>query len=306
MITYNHEKYIKQAVESILMQKCNFDYEIIIGDDFSQDNTATIIQEFYSKYPNKIIPILRKKNIGMMHNFVDVLQKAKGKYIALCEGDDYWTDPYKLQKQVDFLEANPDYVISYTDYSQTVEGSGIFTERKNLYHKETLGIEDLLEHNYVSTLTCVFRNNLFKEFPKEFYNLKIGDWPLHMLNAKHGKIKYHKGWITGVYRVHDGGIWSGQHKITKYLAYAEVYEFFRKILDKKYHKKIKLKIIDYYYSAASAYLEQKNKKEANSVIKKLKKESSAFNLKYFKIKLKYLINNEIFRNTHRTKSRNSA
>lgn len=290
MITYNHEKYISQAIESVLMQKTNFYFELIVGDDFSLDNTQNIINKIHLQYPDKIVPILRKKNIGMMPNFIDVLQNAKGKYIAILEGDDYWTDPHKLQKQVDFLEANPDYVISYTDYSQTVEGSGVFTERKNLYHKETLGINDLLEHNYISTLTCVFRNNLFKEFPKEFYDLKVGDWPLHMLNAKHGKIKYHKGWVSGVYRIHGGGVWSGQHKLTKYIAYAEVYEFFRTMLEKKYHEKIKRKIIDYYYSAASAYLEQKNRKDANLVIKKLAKESSFFNPKHLKIKLKYLIN----------------
>jgi len=289
MLTYNHEKYIAQAIESVLMQQVNFDYELIIGDDCSFDNTQNIIREAQIKYPNIITPILKKQNIGANENYVDIFFRAKGKYIANLEGDDYWTDPYKLQKQVDFLEANPDYVISYTDYSQTVEGSGVFTERKNLYHKETLGIDDLLEHNYVSTLTCVFRNNLFKEFPKEFYNLKIGDWPLHMLNAKHGKIKYHKGWITGVYRIHDGGIWSGQQKITKYIAYAEVYEFFRQILEEKYHPKIKQKIIDYYYSVASLYIAKKKKEKANSIIKKIRKEGAIFNFKYLKIKLKFFI-----------------
>lgn len=287
MLTYNHEKYIAQAIEGVMMQKVDFYFELIIGDDCSTDKTTKIIQEYKNKFPDIIKPILRTENIGAGNNYVDINKKAKGKYIAHCEGDDYWTDPNKLQKQVDFLEANPDYVISYTDYSQTVEGSGQFDDRTNLYYKETLGINDLLQHNYISTLTCVFRNNLFKEFPKEFYNLKVGDWPLHMLNAMHGKIKYHRGWITGVYRIHDGGIWSGQQKIIKYIAYAEVYEFFRTILEKKYHKKIKQKIIDYFYSAANFYLAEKNKKEANAVLKKIKKESSVFNFKYLKIRLKY-------------------
>ena len=289
MITYNHQNYIEQALKSIFSQNVNFDFEVIIGDDFSSDSTVSIIERFNLKYPGKIIPVLRKENVGMMNNFADVLQRAKGKYIALLEGDDYWTDPTKLQKQVDFLEANPGFVISYTDYSQTEEGSGLITDQTNLYHKEVLTVDDLLENNYVSTLTCVFRNNLFDEFPEGFSNLKVGDWPLHVLNAQYGKIKYHKGWVSGVYRIHAGGVWSGQNKITKSLAYAEVYEFFKQILENKYHKKIKQKFVGYYYSAASLYLAQENKKEARFIIKKMARETSVFNLKYLKIKLKHYL-----------------
>ncbi|MDF1549683.1 MAG: glycosyltransferase, partial [Bacteroidales bacterium] len=113
MITYNHEKYIGQAIEGVLMQKTNFDIELLIGEDFSNDNTRNICMGYKNKYPDKIKLLLREKNIGMMRNFIQTLNTCKGKYIALCDGDDYWTDPLKLQKQVDFLEANPEYALCY-------------------------------------------------------------------------------------------------------------------------------------------------------------------------------------------------
>jgi len=111
MITYNHENFIKDAIEGILMQKTSFPIELIIGEDCSTDNTRKIVKDYEEKYPEIIFAQYSEKNLGMINNFLNVLQAARGKYIALCEGDDYWTDPLKLQKQVDFLEANPEYVI---------------------------------------------------------------------------------------------------------------------------------------------------------------------------------------------------
>lgn len=113
MITYNHEKFIKEALESVFSQKTNFQYEIIISNDCSTDNTDEVIKKIIDKNENGnlINYTNHKNNKGMIPNFLWSIQQAKGKYIALCEGDDYWTDPYKLQKQVDFLEANPDYSI---------------------------------------------------------------------------------------------------------------------------------------------------------------------------------------------------
>lgn len=110
MITYNHEEYIQQALESVISQKTNFSYEVIIGDDRSPDNTREILQSFAKKYPEKIRLVLREENIGVINNLYDIFNRCKGKYIAFLEGDDYWTDTDKLQKQVDFLESNKDYI----------------------------------------------------------------------------------------------------------------------------------------------------------------------------------------------------
>ncbi|HEY8892401.1 MAG TPA: glycosyltransferase [Clostridium sp.] len=110
VITYNHENYIRQALNSILMQNVNFKYEIIIGEDCSPDNTRTVLLEYQKKYPNRIKLILRDKNVGATKNLYDVFMNCKGKYIATLEGDDFWTNSNKLQLQVDFLEEHKEYV----------------------------------------------------------------------------------------------------------------------------------------------------------------------------------------------------
>ena len=123
VLTYNHEKYIKQALDSILMQKVNFDYEILIGDDASTDNTVKILEEYQNKYPNVIKLFLNKANLGATQNAYNVLMKVKGKYLATCEGDDYWTDVNKLQIQVDYLEKNKD-LVGCSHYFTVVDETG--------------------------------------------------------------------------------------------------------------------------------------------------------------------------------------
>lgn len=128
MITYNQERYIRQALDSILMQKVNFKYEIVIGDDCSTDSTPDILKEYYQKWADRIKLILRKKNIGPSKNIYDVLRKTSGDYIASLEGDDYWTDEYKLQKQYDFLEANREYMACIHDYERLYDDGSVKIE----------------------------------------------------------------------------------------------------------------------------------------------------------------------------------
>ena len=112
-ITYNHEKYIAQAIESVLIQEVNFDYELVIGEDCSTDKTREIVIDYQRKYPHKIRLLLNEKNLGMHRNFAQTYHACRGQYIAVLEGDDFWTSPHKLQKQVDFLDNNPDFAICF-------------------------------------------------------------------------------------------------------------------------------------------------------------------------------------------------
>lgn len=204
MITYNHEKYIGQAIDSIIMQKVNFNYEIVIGEDCSTDKTREIILAYKKKFPDKIKLLLHEKNIGAMQNQLMTLAACKGKYIALCEGDDYWSDPKKLQKQIDFLESHPDFAICHHRVLILNEE----TKEKKLSNdnkKEISDIYDLAKGNYIYTASCVYRNQNY-EFPEWFYKSPIGDFPLHLLNARLGKIKYFNDAMC-VYRIHDGGSW---------------------------------------------------------------------------------------------------
>ena len=125
VITYNHEKYIRQALDSILMQQTVFDFEIVIGEDCSTDNTREIIQSYQIKYPERIKLVTSESNVGPMPNVVRTYKACRGKYIAVLEGDDYWIDPLKLEKQVDLLEANPEFSMCFTDRSIVDENGEI-------------------------------------------------------------------------------------------------------------------------------------------------------------------------------------
>lgn len=206
MITYGHEKYIQQAIEGVFMQKTNFPVELIIANDWSPDNSDEVISNIINNTPENITVnyTRHEKNIGMMPNFLWALKDAKGEYIALCEGDDYWIDPLKLQKQVDFLDKNPDYAICFHKIIYQYE-NGIKPFIKDIEIPETTEILDIIYNNYIPTLSVVFRN--FHYYPKWMSTAYPGDWPLHILNATRGKIRMMENEM-GVYRVHFGGVHS--------------------------------------------------------------------------------------------------
>lgn len=205
-ITYNHEKFIAQAMDGFLMQETDFDFEIVVGEDCSTDNTRQILLAYKEKYPDKIKLLLNEKNMGMQQNGAQTGAACTGRYMAICEGDDYWTDPLKLQKQVDFLEANPDFATTFHRVEIKFEDSGKESELSNENQKETTTFEDLAAGNFIHTLSCVFRTNLFGDLPEWYNEMPIGDYPLHLLNAQYGKIKFFED-TMGVYRIHNSGSW---------------------------------------------------------------------------------------------------
>ena len=212
MITYNHEQFITEAVSSVLNQETDFEYEIVIGDDCSTDGTRNLLLELQEKYPEKIKLHQRSENLGMLRNFASVLSDCQGTYIALLEGDDYWTDTKKLQKQVDYLDSHPGCAISFHDVMK-LRDNGIFEPwTPAIEKKESYSIEDLFAGNFIPTCSVVFRAGLFEEFPDWYYKAALGDWTLHVLNAQHGDIGYLDD-IMGVYRIHSGGTWSSRKNV---------------------------------------------------------------------------------------------
>ncbi|MFN8295932.1 MAG: glycosyltransferase family 2 protein [Chitinophagales bacterium] len=197
VITYNQENFIAETINGILSQKINFSIEIIITDDNSTDNTAKICREFASKN-NNIIFHQNETNIGLMKNFVGTLDKCSGKYIAICEGDDYWTDVNKLQKQVDFLEGNESFVACFHEVS-VIRDNQIIKERRLELTEDIFTFADLAKGNFVATLSLVFRNIFKHNFPSWIIECKVADYPLILSLAQHGKFKYFKD-IMGVYR----------------------------------------------------------------------------------------------------------
>lgn len=205
MITYNHEKFISKAIEGVLMQQTSFDYELVIGEDCSNDNTRSILIEFQKKYPNKIKLLLPEKNLGMMPNFITTLQVCKGQYVALCEGDDYWIDPNKLQQQVEFLDANPEFVASFhkvKDYYQNFDK--VLNSQRIYSAKVEFDIQDIISSFFINTCSLVFRNVNFK-FPEFFYDVYAGDQFLCLFLALNGKFYFHNKEMA-VYRIHDTSI----------------------------------------------------------------------------------------------------
>lgn len=208
MITYNQEKYIADAIEGVLMQEATFPFELVIANDASTDNTDSIINDFIKKHPkgNLINYFNHKSNIGMMPNFIFAIEQGQGKYIAMCDGDDYWTDPHKLQKQVDFLEANEEYSISF--HSVKIENL-IFqvTQNSDRNLKTESTLFDYAVKNYVPTVSALFRNFDKTNFYKWAGKCLIGDYPLFLYIAQYGKIHFINENMA-VYRVHSNGTWN--------------------------------------------------------------------------------------------------
>jgi glycosyltransferase involved in cell wall biosynthesis len=232
LITYNHVNFIKQAIDGVLMQKVDFPWELIIADDFSTDGTREIVLEYKNKYPDLIKLILQEKNVGAAQNFIDLITAPKSKYIAYFEGDDYWTDPLKLQKQVDFLETNPDFAICFHNVAIINED---YPERNRLNNDdltpEISTLDNLLEgNNYIATCSAVIKTNLIQNLPDWFTSLPFGDYGLYLIAARHGKIKYINE-IMSVYRIHQGGIHGhlGNSDKGMSIAYQQHYDFWRVI-----------------------------------------------------------------------------
>lgn len=211
-ITYNHVNYIKDAIEGFLIQKTTFPVEIIIHDDASTDGTVDIIKFYVDKNPNLILPIFQTENQYSKRQgsiFARFIRpRARGKYIAICEGDDYWTDPYKLQKQVDFLEANEEFGLAHGDCNFYFEEGGKWkynanenlTNKNIITNKEELFYQLVNDSYKIRTATVVFKRKLLEEIKPNSITFLMGDTPLWLDFSQLAKFKYFDE-VFSVYRV---------------------------------------------------------------------------------------------------------
>ena len=210
MLAYNHEAYIQQAIDGVLMQQTNFEYELIISNDRSSDRTGQVINEYVTNHPKgeRIKYFNQQKNLGMQCNFIFALSECKGKYVALCEGDDYWTDPLKLQKQVDYISSHENCNLVFTDVQLLEEGENKFTHNWATITGEIYEFKDLIERNVITTCTVLFRNpNSDEKLDNWLRPFEIGDYPLCLFLLR-GGYAYYLNDITAVYRQHTGGVFS--------------------------------------------------------------------------------------------------
>ncbi len=234
MITYNHAKYIRKAIQGVLKQKVNFPMELIIADDCSTDETLEIVQDEISKNTTgvKIELIKNERNIGVNRNFVGALYACNGIYIAICEGDDFWSDNSKIQIQYDFLESNSSFVMSFhmaeTKFSDGKKGYQI----PNDTTKKNLSFGDLLSGHYtIPTLATFFRNTIKGKLPDQFLQITNCDTFLFLFLTQYGDAYFHSSIEKATHLLHEGGIWGMRNAYEKskksYRTYSKIYEYFK-------------------------------------------------------------------------------
>lgn len=309
LMTYMHEQFIAKAMDGIMMQKTNFKIEVVVGDDFSEDETLHIIKS-YKNTENIHIKILDRKKgdtywnkrqrLGRLYNFINILENCTGNYIAILDGDDYWTDPFKLQKQVDFLEENSEYIVCSHNAKIIDENNTVLQEKKlsKLTNNREYSSLDLKKGAFLLTVAMVFKNSI-KEFPKSFYTVKNADTFLISILGQHGKGMYLENIEPAMYRVHNGGVWSTLDQNKKWLynfnSYNTIKRYYRqredfittkeldvklKWINKKLFKTIHLETslkdylkITYYYVIYNKVLQSysKTKTSAKTLLKYLYK-----------------------------------
>jgi len=210
VVAYNHEKFLRQALDSVLEQEVDFAYEIIVGEDCSTDQTRRILQEYAQRYPAIVKPIYQLRNVGMGANFKACMEACRGQYIALLDGDDYWTSPLKLQRQVDWLEEHPDFSICFHRVEDHYDdGSKPNALPSSKFLKDNYSFDDFLTPIYTLVNTgSVLLRNVLPAWPDWLFAANPIDFPLLVLYAEVGKAKLLPE-VMSVYRIHAGGIWSG-------------------------------------------------------------------------------------------------
>jgi glycosyltransferase involved in cell wall biosynthesis len=209
IITYNHEKFICETLDSVLMQKTNFAYKILIGEDCSTDDTREILLEYKQKHPDKIDLLLNKKNMGPTDNLMNVHRAANTKYIAMLDGDDYWTDPDKLQIQVDFLEKNQNYAGCFHTISfNTIDSAKRYLYPENV-KQDSFTAKDVItmigKKWLIMTSSIVYNKTKTGNLPDWMYQLKIGDIPINLLIADAGNVFYMSK-VMAAYRENVGSL----------------------------------------------------------------------------------------------------
>jgi len=207
MITYEHAKYVAQAIDSALMQRTAFPYELVVGDDGSTDGTREIIEGYARRHPEVVRPLWADRNIGMVPNFARCWEACRGEYIAVLEGDDYWISPDKLQRQVDAMERHPEWAVCFQRVRVVYDDGRPPGEQPTGPQKPVFTLRDLLAGNPIQTCGVVYRAGVVSALPAGFAGLALGDWPLAILHALHGDIGFLDE-VMAVYRRHAGGAWS--------------------------------------------------------------------------------------------------
>lgn len=234
--SFNHENYIKKCMDSILIQKGDFKLELIVGDDCSQDNTRKILEQYQKQHPSIINLLPKTKNMGVSKNLKRCMEAVTGEYVAVCEGDDCWIDPLKLQKQIKFLEKRKDCAFCFNSifmyHENKKDKNYIF--QKDLT-KDTYTTRELILDNFIGNFSsCMYRTDIVKKLPNELYDLFTVDWMFNIACSEHGSIGFINEPMT-LYRIHDKGLWSGKNRTLQYSELSKHIDSYNKFLKFKYN-----------------------------------------------------------------------
>lgn len=230
IVTFNHERFIAQAIEGVLMQETPFEVELIVGDDVSTDRTREIVLDYQRRHPERIRTVLPASNLGDggKRLFAATLAACRGEHVAMLDGDDYWTAPDKLAKQAAFLDAHPDCAMCFHDV-ETVDAEGRPGPFRPYGGAPFLGLEDVVRRCVVPSCSPMFRAPVLAELPGWYWKAPWGDWPLYILAARQGRIGYLPE-VMGAYRVHGGGLWSSQGEVAQQTALLGFYGLLEEVL----------------------------------------------------------------------------
>jgi len=260
--TYNHERFIAEAIDGVLMQDTNFAYDVVIIEDCSTDRTRDIVTAYQHAHPDKIRLVLPEVNKCSNAELMKVLDSTSSPYVAILDGDDYWTSRHKLQKQVDYLDRHPGCTICFHNV-RVVQEDGSQEPRHTQYEdqKEISTLEDLLEGCFIATCSAVIRQAVCSQLPSWYTDDPCGDWSLFLRAANHGTIGYLSE-VLAVYRLHPSGMWTGKSRVEQLQLVIEFYEHLPGRLPAQYTARIGTLLARAWYELALEHEQARNSKAA--------------------------------------------
>jgi len=254
LMTYNHKRFIVQALESALTQRTSFPYEVLVSEDASTDGTREIVQEYQRRHPERIRLLLSERNLHSNEVVARGIRAARGRYIALLDGDDYWTSTDKLQRQSDFLDSHPECSACFHNAMVVHDDGGRAPWNWTPPGQKSFStLADMWMGNFIATCSVMFRTTNFSRLPDwyiEFF--PITDWPLHLLSAERGLIGYIPD-VMGVYRYHAGGLYSPLDEEQKIAATGAFYRRMNACLEFRYAALVGPALSTYYLEWAEEY-----------------------------------------------------
>lgn len=226
MLTYNQERFITQAIDSVLMQRVSEPYEVVIGDDCSTDATGAIIRRYAERYPDLVRPLWTDRNLGMMPNFRRCWEACRGQYIAVLEGDDYWISPHKLQRQIDSMDRHPEWSMCFVRVRMVFDDGRPPLEHPAGPQVPVFTVRELLASNPIQPCGVMYRQGVLGAWPEVLDVLALGDWPLGILHALRGDVGFLDE-VMAVYRQHGAGTWSSKPRDWKVRQSARMFDVIR-------------------------------------------------------------------------------